>query len=189
MSLRQDAQQIISAALFATQPDTAVKKALDNFQKPAGKLVLVSVGKAAWQMARAAVDELGANIDEGIVITKYGHSKGPLNQIRIFEAGHPVPDENSYHATEQALELVSSLTENDTILLLLSGGGSALFEKPLINPRELQEITKSLLTRGASITQMNTVRKRFSGVKGGRFAEACAPAKTRQPLPQCMNRN
>lgn len=138
--------------------------------------MLVSVGKAAWQMARAAVDELGADIDEGIVITKYGHSKGPLNQIRIFEAGHPVPDENSYQATEQALELVSSLTENDTILLLLSGGGSALFEKPLINPRELQQITKALLTRGASITQMNTVRKRFSGVKGGRFAEACAPA-------------
>lgn len=97
--------------------------------------------------------------------------------VRCYEAGHPVPDGNSFSATGRALELVSGLTPGDTVLFLLSGGGSALFEKPLIPGEELGDITAQLLASGADIVEMNTVRKRLSGVKGGRFAQACAPAR------------
>ena len=94
-----------------------------------------------------------------------------------MEAGHPVPDENTFLATQQVLSLTENLTEQDTVLFLLSGGGSALFELPLIPNEELQDITKQLLACGADITQMNTIRKRLSKVKGGRFAQHCAPAQ------------
>ena len=112
----------------------------------------------------------------GVVITKYGHSKGELAPLEIWEAGHPVPDENSLKATQRAIELVRDLTERDTVLFLISGGGSALFEKPLISLKELQDITSDLLASGADIVSMNTVRKRLSSVKGGKFARLCAPA-------------
>jgi hydroxypyruvate reductase len=128
-------------------------------------------------MAKTARDCLGSRISDGIVITKYGHVKSPLEGIRCMEAGHPVPDENSFRGTEAALELVKNLTEQDTVLFLLSGGGSALFEKPLISAEELQSITSQLLRSGADIVEINTVRKRLSGVKGGRFAQACFPAR------------
>ncbi len=112
-----------------------------------------------------------------MVVTKYGHSKGPLPGLEIYEAGHPVPDENSFRATQAAIEAVSGLAEEDTVLFLLSGGGSALFEKPLIPPADLDRLTHELLASGADIVEMNTVRKRFSAVKGGRFAALCAPAR------------
>ena len=116
-------------------------------------------------------------MDSGVVVTKYGHSKGPLPGLEIYEAGHPVPDENSFKATQTAIEAVSGLTAQDTVLFLLSGGGSALFEKPLIPPADLDRLTHELLASGADIVEMNTVRKRFSAVKGGRFAALCAPAR------------
>ena len=119
---------------------------------------------------------LGSRIDTGIVITKYDHSKGPIANFTIREAGHPIPDENSFTATQQALDLVSGLTAQDTVLFLLSGGGSALFEKPLIPAADLEELTHNLLVCGADIVEINTLRKRFSGVKGGRFAQLCVPA-------------
>ena len=176
-ALRNDADRIISASLRAVLPDGAVQRALKDFQKAVrGRTLLVAAGKAAWQMAKAAVDTLGS-VDGGVVVTKYGHVKGEIPGVRCYEAGHPVPDENSFYATEQALELVRGLTEEDTVLFLLSGGGSALFEKPLIPGAELQDITKQLLACGADIVEMNTIRKRLSGVKGGRFAERCAPAR------------
>ena len=128
-------------------------------------------------MAKAARDILGDRIGSGIVITKYDHVKGPVEGCECFEAGHPVPDENSFRATEKAVELVSGLNAEDTVIFLISGGGSALFEKPLIPGEEIQNITEQLLKSGASITEMNTIRKRLSGVKGGRFAELCAPAR------------
>jgi hydroxypyruvate reductase len=156
-------------------PDAAVIRALEGKSFP-GRVILVAVGKAAWQMAKAAVDTLGSRIDDGIVITKYGHAKHPIPGIRCREAGHPVPDENSFAATEEALKLVSGLTQQDTVLFLLSGGGSALFEKPLIPGSELQDITGQLLGCGADIVEINTIRKRLSAVKGGRFARSCAPA-------------
>ena len=170
------AKSIVSAAIRAVQPDDAVRRALQDAHFP-GRLILVATGKAAWQMAKAAQDTLGNIISGGIVITKYGHLMGPLGNLVCREAGHPVPDENSFTATREALELVSGLTESDTVLFLLSGGGSALFEDPLVSGEELRDITSQLLACGADITEMNTVRKRLSRVKGGKFAELCAPAK------------
>lgn len=177
MTLSQDAQTIINAAVAAAQPDAAVKKALaESPINCAGKLVLVAIGKAAWSMANAAFTVPGIHIDSGIVITKYGHSKGALPRTEIYEAGHPVPDENSFSATARAIEMVRPLGKDDAVLFLVSGGGSALFELPLVPHEKLTQITKQLLAVGADITEMNTIRKRLSAVKGGRFAELCAPA-------------
>ncbi len=176
MTLRQQADQIIQKAIRRVMPDEAVKSALA--QKELGESVyLVAAGKAGWQMAQAAYEALGEKIKDGVVVTKYQHSKGPIGSLRIFEAGHPVPDENSFTATQAAIDLVTPLGENDTVLFLLSGGGSALFEKPQIPGEELADITKQLLASGADIVEMNTIRKRLSLVKGGRFAQLCAPAK------------
>lgn len=173
--LRNCANQIIAASIQAVLPDEAVRRALRGFHSE-GRTFLVAAGKAAWQMAHAAVETLGY-VDGGVVVTKYDHVKGEIPGVSCYEAGHPVPDENSFSATEKALELVHGLTAQDTVLFLLSGGGSALFEKPLISGDELQDITSQLLASGADIVEMNIIRKRLSGVKGGRFAQACAPAK------------
>ena len=176
MGVREDAKRIWQQAIAAVQPDSAVKRALENAQFP-GAVHLVAIGKAAWSMANAAHAALGGKIADGVVITKYGHSQGPIGNLQIFEAAHPVPDENSYRATRAAMELVRPLGENDTVLFLVSGGGSALFECPLTEEAEMADITKQLLASGADIVEMNTIRKRLSGVKGGKFAELCAPAK------------
>lgn len=175
--IREDADKIVQAALAAALPDAAVKRALEGRDFGHGRLVLVAAGKAAWQMAAAASGILGERLDAGIVVTKYGHVKGPIPGVECCEAGHPVPDENSFAATQKAIDLVSGLTEQDTVLFLLSGGGSALFEKPLIPAEQLEDITRQLLGCGASIVEINTLRKRLSAVKGGRFARLCRPAK------------
>ena len=174
-TLRSCADQIVEASIRAVLPDEAVRRALKDFH-PEGRTVLVAAGKAAWQMAHAAVAVLG-HVDGGVVVTKYNHVKGKIPGVTCCEAGHPVPDANSFAATQKALELVQNLQPEDTVLFLLSGGGSALFEKPLIPAEELQDITSQLLASGADIVEMNTIRKRLSGVKGGRFAQACAPAQ------------
>lgn len=176
MKLRKDAQKIIEVAINVALPHTAVEKALEDVNFSDGRLLLIAIGKAAWSMAKAASDLLGDNIDEGVVITKYEHSKGDLPNIRIFEAGHPVADKNSFNATSEAIKLVSDLSAEDNVLFLISGGGSALFEKPLVSADELENITKQLLSSGANIIEMNTIRKRLSSVKGGKFAKLCEPA-------------
>ena len=173
--LRSHADAIIAASIKAVQPDEAVSRALTG-QNFSGRVVLVAAGKAAWQMAKAAYDVMGSRIDSGVVVTKYDHVMGPIGNFICCEAGHPVPDENSFAGTQKALDLVSDLTEQDTVLFLLSGGGSALFEKPLVPGPVLQDITGQLLACGADIVEINTIRKRLSAVKGGRFAEVCAPA-------------
>ena len=173
--LRRDADQIIHTAIHAVKPDAAVRRALEGQEFP-GRVVLVAAGKAAWQMAKTASDYLGNRIAKGIVITKYHHVMGEIPNLTCYEAGHPVPDKNSFSATQAALDLVSNLNSTDTVLFLLSGGGSALFEKPLIPGQELQDITNQLLACGADICEINTIRKRLSAVKGGRFAQFCAPA-------------
>lgn len=173
--LRKDADAIVSAGIKAVLPDEAVRRALKEMPAAKGRLVLVAAGKAAWQMAQAALAEVEP--DAGIVITKYDHVKGELPGVECFEAGHPVPDQNGFDATAKAIEMVSGLTEDDMVLFLLSGGGSALFESPLIAGEELQDITGQLLACGADIVEINTIRKRLSRVKGGRFAELCSPAK------------
>lgn len=177
MGLREDADRIIAAALRDALPDVAVRRELERLPEEEGRLVVVAIGKAAWQMAAAACDTLGERIDRGVVVTKYGHLRGELTRLVLCEAGHPVPDENSCRAAQAALDCVSGLTREDRVLFLVSGGGSALFEKPLIAPEELADITRQLLACGADITEINTLRKRFSAVKGGRFAQRCAPAR------------
>lgn len=175
--LRQDAEYIARGAVAAVMPDNAVQHALKNISFRGGNIYLVAVGKAAWQMADAAVKYLELPIREGIVLTKYDHVKGEITNVRCYEAGHPVPDENSYLGTEKVLEMTNDLSAEDTVLFLLSGGGSALFEKPLVAPEKIQAATQKLLSCGADIVQINTIRKRLSGVKGGRFAQWCAPAQ------------
>ncbi len=174
--LRNHADAIVASAIQAVKPDEAVSRALSG-KTFSGRVVLVSAGKAGWQMAKAAYDCLGSAIDAGVVVTKYDHVMGPISDFDLREAGHPVPDENSFAGTQAALDLVSNLTEKDTVLFLLSGGGSALFEKPLIDGKELQDITEQLLASGADIVEMNIIRKRLSAVKGGRFAKLCEPAQ------------
>ena len=173
--LRSHADAIIASSISAVQPDEAVRRALAGREFP-GRVLAVAAGKAAWTMAKAAHDCLGERIDAGVVITKYGHVMGPIPNFDCREAGHPVPDENSFSATQAALDLIRNLNEADTVIFLLSGGGSALFEKPLIEGSVLQDVTNQLLACGADIVEINTIRKRLSAVKGGRFAQLCAPA-------------
>ena len=174
-NLRRDAEEIVRHAIAAVLPDRAVERALAGMAFP-GRVYVVAAGKAAWQMSRAAVDCLKMPVT-GVCVTKYGHVMGPIDGIECIEAGHPVPDENSFRGTERVLELTKDLCETDTVLFLLSGGGSALFEKPLIPGGELQDITNQLLASGADIVRINTIRKRLSAVKGGKFAQWCAPAR------------
>ena len=174
--MRKDADAIVRASIKAVQPDEAVARALRGKEFP-GRVLLVAAGKAAWQMAKAAHDCMGDRIEAGVVVTKSDHVMGPIANYDCWEAGHPVPDDNSFAGTQAALDRVKDLTADDTVLFLLSGGGSALFEKPLIPGEILQDVTKQLLACGADIVEINIIRKRLSAVKGGRFARACAPAK------------
>ena len=175
-TLREDAQSVIEAALRDAQPKDAIRKALGNVRLYGGKLRVIAVGKAAWSMAAAASETLGERIDCGLVITKYGHARGSLPRFTILEAGHPMPDENSVRAADAAIALVQGLSVEDTVLMLISGGGSALFEKPLVPLPLFETTTNALWHSGANITEMNIIRKRLSAVKGGRFAKLCAPA-------------
>ena len=177
LTLREECDLIVREAIRKVQPGEAVRRALCGAAFGKGRLLLVSVGKAAWEMAEAARLVLDGRIDSGIVITKHGHSRGELAPLRVLEAGHPVPDADSFAAAREVLALTENLKAEDTVLFLLSGGGSALFESPLVPPEEMQRVTEQLLASGADITEMNTVRKRLSAVKGGRFAEHCRPAR------------
>lgn len=177
-SIIQDAQRIVHDSIKAVLPDAAVRRALAGrqFSKP---VKLIAIGKAAWRMAHAACTTLGDQVDCGVIITKYNHSEEDIPRIEIFEAGHPVPDENGVRGTRRALELVRGLTQEDTVLFLVSGGGSALFELPLEGASldDIAALTCQLLACGAEITEINTLRKHLSAVKGGRFGAACAPAQ------------
>ena len=175
--MKKDADIIIDAALRSVMPAEAVAQALKGKCFGSGRLYLVAAGKAAWQMAKAAAGILGDRLQAGVCVTKYGHVQGHIPKILCCEAGHPVPDENSFRGTQAALDLVREVRKEDVIVFLLSGGGSALFEKPFIAGKELSDITSQLLACGADITEINMIRKRLSAVKGGRFARSCAPAK------------
>ena len=174
--LRRDAEYIVRKAIAAADPDFAVKNALKD-RVFSGRVYLVAAGKAAWKMARAACEVLGDRINGGVAVTKYGHAEHPLPGVACYEGGHPVPDARGVEGTEAALKLTADLRPEDTVLFLLSGGGSALFEKPLIPLEELKEITRQLLAAGCGIVEINTLRKRLSAVKGGKFAAWCAPAR------------
>ena len=176
--LRNEANTIIKDSIKNVLPHKAVEKALLN-RIFTGNIIVVSIGKAAWTMAAAAKKILGASIKKGIVVTKYHHSQGEIEGFEIIEAGHPVPDENSVLGAIRAIEAVKDLKETDQVIFLVSGGGSALFEKPSegLTLEEIKEVTGALLKCGADIVEMNAIRKHLSEVKGGRFASLCAPAK------------
>jgi len=176
-NIHNDAQLMIKTIISDNMPTQAVVNALEahNFT---GNIHLVAIGKAAWTMAKAASDYLGDRLVKGIVVTKYEHSQGSLPRIDIYEAGHPVVDENTISATKKCIELAEALGENDELLFLVSGGGSALFEAPMegISLEDLQGLTSQLLASGADIVEMNMIRKRLSQVKAGRFAMLAAPS-------------
>ena len=175
--LKKEAFAIAREAVATSMPDEAVRRALAELAPAKGKTVAVAVGKAAWPMAQAAARALAGHLDAGYVITKYGHAQGELPGFQVFEAGHPQMDENGVRATRAVLEAVSALAAEDRVLFLLSGGGSALMEAPLLPFAELRDINAQLLACGADIVEVNTIRKRLSAVKGGKFARACAPAE------------
>ena len=175
--LVNDMRRLVDDAISENLPDEAVTRALTNreFHK---NLYVVAIGKAAWNMANAAYQKLGDQIAGGIVITKYEHSNGEIPRMEIIQAGHPLSDENTIKGTKKALELAESLGTDDEVLFLISGGGSALFEEPLpgLTLEDIVDINNQLLAAGADIVEINTIRKRLSAVKAGRFAKMVAPA-------------
>jgi len=179
-------REIFASALKAADPSVAVAKQAARIRsmKSAGAYSLLHVigfGKASISMAQAAEEHLGDIIDEGVVITKYGHAgKHGLKKIRVHEAGHPVPDENGVKGAADILDLAGRSDENSLVVVLISGGGSALFVSPVtgLSLRDKQETTSLLLRAGADISELNTVRKHLSKVKGGRLAELLYPATT-----------
>ena len=177
-ALHEDAKILIRRAIEENLPQEAVHSALKKHSF-SGNVYMIAIGKAAWTMANAASEELGQKIEKGLVITKYGHSMGTIPETEIIEAGHPLSDENTIIGTQKAIELAQSLGENDELLFLISGGGSALFEQPLSGLRleDIIDINSQLLACGADIVEINMIRKRLSSVKAGRFAQLVAPAK------------
>ncbi len=178
MNLKEIAAEIYLQSIDGVLPEKAVKEELEkiNFE---GNVYVVAIGKAAWRMAKAAVDYMPDRVKKGIVVTKYDHSQGEIPKCIIREAGHPIPDENSIEATKDVLKMTSGLSRKDNILFLVSGGGSALFEEllPGVELSDLIRLTDQLLRCGANIVEINTIRKHLSCVKGGRFAEWVFPAK------------
>ncbi len=187
--LRKDALAIFQAGLEAVDPVNAVKlhlKRTDNRLFLQGReydltefkhLYVIGMGKAAASMAKAVEDILGDRIAGGIVNVKYGHTV-PLKKIRINEAGHPVPDESGMEGTQEIIELLSKTSEEDLIICLISGGGSALLPLPAegLSLEDKQSLTKSLLECGATIHEINALRKQLSRVKGGRLAKLAHPS-------------
>ena len=176
--MREDAYKIIKETLADCLPDKAVRDSLNKLEL-SGKVYVAAVGKAAWVMAKTAADFLGNRLEKGIIITKYEHSRGALDKFEIIEAGHPTPDENSVLGAKRAIDLIREVDEGDTVLLLLSGGGSSLVELPMpgLTLSDIQGVTKQLLFCGAGITEINVLRKKLSAMKGGKFAAYLKHAK------------
>ena len=175
MSAINDALKIVNYSIAKVLPNEAVKSILKDVIFSDGKVILVAIGKAAYEMAKAAIEV--THIDNGIVISKYDHIKTKLANVETYEAGHPISDQNTFIASNRALQLTQNLSDRDTVLFLVSGGGSALFEQSDLSLEEIQDINNQLLKSGASINEINTIRKRLSNVKGGKFAKHCYPAK------------
>lgn len=166
-------EKIYAAALAAADPRAAVREVIEEtpgYYRANGRVIILAIGKAAATMARGAVDALGDEIDQGIVITKDGHAEGvSLPGFEIYEASHPIPDQRGVEATKRAIEIVESAGADDLILALISGGGSALFEapEPPVTLADMATVTDLLLRAGAAIDELNAVRTPLSQVKGG----------------------
>lgn len=183
----QLALDCIQAGIAAAQPDNAIKQALERSGSELriqdstlhldaySEIVIIGGGKAAAQMARVAEEVLGDHLTEGVVVT---NDPVETNRVRVIEGSHPTPDEAGMEGAQEVLSLAEGATEETLVLCLLSGGGSALLPAPAdgISLSEMQSLTDDLLASGATIHEINTVRKHLSDIKGGRLATATAPA-------------
>ena len=145
--------------------------------RPKGRTVIVGAGKASGAMAKALEDAWDGPL-EGLVVTRYGY-RVPTERLEVVEAAHPVPDAAGREAAQRIFKMVQGLSEDDLVLCLVSGGGSALLALPAegITLEDKQAVNKALLASGATISEMNTVRKHLSAIKGGRLAKAAYPAR------------
>src|SRR5215471_9204723 len=185
--LRQSARLIWEAALNAANPATCIRNFVrisDGVFQVGGKevplrgrLIVIGAGKPSAKMAQVIEEILDGHISGGLVVTKYGHSL-PLARVRLVEAGHPIPDAAGVRAVQETRQLLKGLTKDDVVLCLISGGGSALWPAPAdgITLEEKQEVTYLLLRAGATIRELNAVRKHLSEIKGGQLARWAAPA-------------
>lgn len=167
--------RMFSAAIEAAQPEHCIPTHLPEV--PRGRLIVIGAGKASAEMARS-VEQHWTGPLEGLVVTRYGYAV-PCQHIEIVEAAHPVPDEAGLAAAKRILEKVSGLSSDDTVLCLISGGGSSLLPLPLngITLEDKRVISRELLKSGASISEMNCVRRHLSAIKGGRLGAAVHPAR------------
>ncbi|MGH8855792.1 MAG: glycerate kinase type-2 family protein [Telluria sp.] len=174
-SARALLEKMFDAAIQAAQPDHCVPPHLPAPGK--GRVIVIGAGKASAAMARAVERHWDGPLS-GLVVTRYGYAV-PCERIEIVEAAHPVPDEAGLRAARRMLALVRGLNADDTVLCLTSGGGSALLPLPLegITLSDEQEVNRALLRSGATISEMNCVRRHLSAIKGGRLAAACHPAR------------
>lgn len=179
--MRKEAERIISQSIRDMLPDRAVEQALSGIQLN-GNIYVAAFGKAGWQMAYAASKILNGRMKQGVIVTKYQHSKGELPKFSVIEAGHPVPDENSVKGADMIMDLMRQAGADDTVVLLVSGGGSALLEKPEegLTLQDIQDVTTRLLQCGAAIGEINVIRKRLSAVKGGKLAQLCPQTRIYQ---------
>jgi glycerate 2-kinase len=187
--LRASARSIFRFSLRAVDPFYAIKKRVklveDNLcignslyrLKNTKRILVIGAGKASAQMALAIENILGPRICKGTVVTKRGYV-APLKRIKLVEGGHPLPDRKGIEGTKRILKLTSNLDENDLVICLISGGGSALLVSPVpgISLEDKKELTDQLLKCGANIKEINTIRKHISQVKGGRLAQLAHPA-------------
>ena len=186
--LRGAAKEIWQSALDAARPEVCIPKAVhltpngftvdDQEFEIAGRLIVVGAGKAGAGMAQVVEGIFNDRIFSGLVITKYGH-RLPTDHIQVFEAGHPVPDRSGELAVEGMREILRDLNPDDLVLCLFSGGGSALLPSPAegITLGEKQHVTSTLLRAGATIRELNAVRKHLSSIKGGQLLRWASPAR------------
>ena len=177
MNERELMRAMFDAAIASAQPALCVAPHLPRPEEVKGRLVVIGAGKASAAMARAVEDHWQGALT-GLVVTRYGY-KVACERIEIVEAAHPVPDAAGLAAAQRMLALAESLTADDVVLCLISGGGSALLPLPLpgLTLQDKQQVNRALLASGASISEMNTVRRHLSSIKGGRLAAACHPAR------------
>lgn len=171
-------RRMFDAAIASAQPSLCIPPHLPSSEVVGkGRLIVIGAGKASAAMARAVEDHWPAGLS-GLVVTRYGYAV-PCQRIEIVEASHPVPDAAGLQAAERILALVHGLTEDDLVLCLISGGGSSLLPLPLegLTLEDKQVVSRALLKSGATISEMNCVRRHLSAIKGGRLAAACHPAR------------